>query len=113
MQNIETLQLRVKDHHQEELTLEERNREHNKTIQEITTSLIHDEEQIVAVKDQYTAVHANLESEKNNLIDILTVLARINNTLTQMEKEHLTLLRKIEFNKGETASLQQKKVTLE
>jgi chromosome segregation protein len=113
LQNIETLELRVKDHHHEELTLEERNREHNKTIQEITSSLIHDEEQLVTLKDQYAEIHSNLESEKNNLIDILTVLARINNTLAQMEKEHLSLLRKIEFNKGETENLEQKKLALE
>lgn len=113
LHNIDTLQLRFKAYQNEELTLEEKNREHNKTIQDITTSLIHDEEQIVTLKDQYTVLHGDLESEKNNLIDILTILARINNGLAQLEKEHLTLLRKIEFNKEETGNLLQKKMSLE
>ncbi len=113
LHNIDTLQLRFKAYQNEELTLEEKNREHNKTIQDITTSLIHDEEQIVTLKDQYTVLHEDLESEKNNLIDILTILARINNGLAQLEKEHLTLLRKIEFNKEETGNLLQKKMSLE
>ncbi len=113
LHNIDTLQLRFKAYQNEELTLEEKNREHNKTIQDITTSLIHDEEQIVTLKDQYTVLHEDLESEKNNLIDILTILARINNGLAQLEKEHLTLLRKIEFNKEETENLLQKKMSLE
>ena len=113
LQQIETLQTRVQDYHREELTLEERNREHNKTIQDISATLIEDEEKVVTLKDQYTELHSHIESEKNNLIDILTVLARVNNTLTQLEKDHLSLLRKIEFNKEESASLEQKKLTME
>jgi len=113
LHHIETLQARVQNQHQEELSLEERNREHNKTIQDITATLIQDEEQVVTLKDQYTELHSHIESEKNNLIDILTVLARLNNTLAQLEKDHLSLLRKIEFNKEESASLEQKKMSME
>ena len=87
--------------------------QHNKTIQDITATLIQDEEQVVTLKDQYTELHSHIESEKNNLIDILTVLARLNNTLAQLEKDHLSLLRKIEFNKEESENLAQKKMSME
>ncbi len=113
LQQIETLQTRVQDHHREELTLEGKNREHSKTIQDISATLIEDEEKVVTLKDQYTELHSHIESQKNNLIDILTVLARVNNTLTQLEKDHLSLLRKIEFNKEESVSLEQKKLAME
>ena len=82
--------------------LEERNLAYNQKIKDCTTYLVQHEEQLFEFKEAGFQLQSKIELEKNNLIDLLTELAHLNNSLTQLEKNHLTLLRKIENNKEET-----------
>ncbi len=81
--------------------LEENNHKYNQKIKAGAYDLINQEEQFFKFKEESSELQNSIELEKNNLIDFLTELAHLNNLLTQMEKTHLTLLRKIENNKEE------------
>jgi chromosome segregation protein len=113
VQNRETLNKRIETLSREEQTHEERKREHHKTINAGTAQLLRNEEHLSTLKQEYTTLHTHIETEKNNLIDILTELAHVNNQLAQMEKNHLSLLRKIEYNKEESENLRTRQTRME
>jgi chromosome segregation protein len=113
VQNIETIDKRIEALSREEHTHEERNGEHQKTINNATAHLLRKEEHLNALKEESNTLNTHIEAEKNNLIDILTQLAHVNNQLAQMEKNHLSLLRKIEYNKEESESLRTRQTRME
>ncbi|MCK5513244.1 MAG: hypothetical protein KAJ00_01990, partial [Deltaproteobacteria bacterium] len=93
--------------------LEEKNLAYNQKIRDCTSYLVQNEEQFFEFKETSSQLQSKIELEKNNLIDLLTELAHLNNRLTQLEKNHLTLLRKIENNKEETQNQETKYSQLE
>jgi chromosome segregation protein len=103
--NSETIDKRIESLSHEEHTHEERNAEHQKTINEGTADLLRKEEHLTTLKHEFSTLQTHIETEKNNLIDVLTELTHVNNQLAQMEKNHLSLLRKIEYNKEESENM--------
>ncbi len=101
LEQAKNINERMEIHQNEIKILEENNLKYNQKIKAGASDLINQEEQFFKFKEESSKLQNRIELEKNNLIDFLTELAHLNNNLTQMEKTHLTLLRKIENNKEE------------
>jgi len=113
VQNIAVIDKRIEALTREEHTHKERNSEHEKTINDATAHLLLKEEHLTALKEEDNTLRTHIDTEKNNLIDILTELAHINNQLAQMEKNHLSLLRKIDYNKEESENLRTRQTRMQ
>jgi chromosome segregation protein len=111
--NSETIDKRIESLSHEEHTHEERNAEHQKTIKEGTADLLRKEEHLTTLKHEFSTLQTHIETEKNNLIDVLTELTHVNNQLAQMEKNHLSLLRKIEYNKEESENMRARQTRMQ
>lgn len=113
VQNRELIEKRIEALSREEQTCAEKNHEYQTTINHGTDQLLQTEERFAALKQEHAKRSAQIDTEKNNLIDILTELTHLNNQLTQMEKHHLSLLRKIEFNRDESEHLRTKQTRID
>jgi len=101
-EQTKNINARMEAYQNEIKILEEKNLAYNQKIRDCTSYLVQNEEQLFKFKEASFQLQSKIELEKNNLIELLTELAHLNNCLTQLEKNHLTLLRKIENNKEET-----------
>ena len=112
-EQTKNINARMEAYQNEIKILEEKNLAYNQKIRDCTSYLVQNEEQFFEFKETSSQLQSKIELEKNNLIDLLTELAHLNNRLTQLEKNHLTLLRKIENNKEETQNQETKYSQLE
>ena len=112
-EQMKNINERMEAYQNEIKILEEKNLAYNQKIRDCTSYLVQNEEQFFEFKETSSQLQSKIELEKNNLIDLLTELAHLNNRLTQLEKNHLTLLRKIENNKEETQNQETKYSQLE
>lgn len=101
-EQTKTIHERMEGYQNEITILEEKNLSYNQSITECSSYLLQLEDQLFERKEANVQLKSTIEFEKNNLIDLLTELAHLNNRLNQLEKNHLSLLRKMENNKDET-----------
>ncbi len=110
---IESLSRRVAEHQAEENALQARHAEYAHAIAERTIALTDRENRLAALKEAHVLSRAQIDDEKNRLIDLLTGLASRTNHLTQLEKNHLSLLRKIDYTREEAARLSRELLSTE
>ena len=113
VQSRELLERRIVTLSREAQAHEEKNREYHKSIGAGAAQILQKDEHLSSLKHEHTARQARIETEKSDLIDLLTRLARLNNQLAQLEKNHLSLLRKIEYNREESEKLQVSQTRME
>ena len=113
LRTIETLSHRIAEHQAEEKTLQEKNAHYTHAIAESNIMLTEREHQLLGLKEAHALLRSRIDAEKNVLIDLLTGLAGRTNHLTQLEKNHLSLLRKIDYTKDESRKLSNDLVAVE
>ena len=113
LRTIESLNHRTAEHQEEEKALQGKNALHTHAIAESTIALTDREKQLCALKEAHTLLRSRIDAEKNKLIDLLTGLASRTNHLTQLEKNHLSLLRKIDYTRDEAMRLSNERVAIE
>lgn len=91
---IDTQQREIKN-------LEQKNLDHNHTLNAVVSDLINKEERLSSLKVEHRQRDDKIEHEKNKLIDFLTELTQLNNHLTQLDKNHHSLALKIDHNSEE------------
>ena len=102
LKQIETIDERLEMQQNEIKILEQQNVDHNRTLEDVVSNLIQREEHVLTLKETSRQRENQIEFEKNNLIDLLTALAHLNNHLTQLDKNCKSLVIKIENNTEET-----------
>jgi chromosome segregation protein len=110
---IESLNQRIADHQDEEKALQAKHAEYAHSIAERSIALTDREARLAVLKEAHARSRLQIDDEKNRLIDLLTGLASRTNHLTQLEKNHLSLLRKIDYTREESLRLSRELLTTE
>ena len=110
---IASLSQRIAERQAEEIALQAKNAEYIHAIAESTVALTDREKHLCALKEAHARSRSQTDDEKNQLIDLLTGLASRTNHLTQLEKNHLSLLRKIDYTREESMRLSKERETAE
>jgi chromosome segregation protein len=113
LRTLESLNQRIAENQAEEKALQAKNAAYTHAIAESTIALTEREKRLTVLKESYALSRAQIDDEKNRLIDLLTGLASRTNHLTQLEKNHLSLLRKIDYTREESKRLSNELLTIE
>jgi len=104
LDRINTLADRVDTQQREIKNLEQKNLDHNQTLNAVVSDLINKEERLSSLKVEHRQLEDKIEHEKSKIIDLLTELTHLNNHLTQLDKNRHNLVLKIDHNNEETGN---------
>ncbi len=99
---INALDDRIDTQQREIKNLEQKNLDHNQTLNAAVSDLINKEELLSSLKVEHRQLDDKIEHEKSKIIDLLTELTQLNNHLTQLDKNRQSLVLKIDHNSEET-----------